>query len=282
VKIAVSGGSGFIGRHVTRALNARGMQPVLLCRQTSNLDPSLRHLRVDFDMDRNGGNAYRAAGEPDVLVHLAWGGLPNYMSLHHFETELTRQYRFLRSLIEQGLRHIVVAGTCFEYGMQSGPLREDMDTRPSNPYGFAKDTLRRQLQFLRTEQEFGLTWARLFYVYGPGQSTGSLLPQLARAVANGAPAFPMSGGEQLRDFLPVEEAAGHIVALAAARADAGIINICSGTPTSVRTLVERWLRENGWRIELEFGRYPYPSYEPMAFWGDRTKMDVWLGRLAAV
>ncbi len=53
-----------------------------------------------------------------------------------------------------------------------------------------------------------------------------------------------------------------------AQRDIGAINICSGNPISVRKLVEHWLNENAWKIELNLGYYPYPDYEPMAFWLD--------------
>jgi dTDP-6-deoxy-L-talose 4-dehydrogenase (NAD+) len=39
----------------------------------------------------------------------------------------------------------------------------------------------------------------------------------------------------------------------------------------VRALVERWMAENGWTMRLELGRYPYPDYEPLAFWGDASR-----------
>jgi dTDP-6-deoxy-L-talose 4-dehydrogenase (NAD+) len=49
--------------------------------------------------------------------------------------------------------------------------------------------------------------------------------------------------------------------------------VCSGEPISVRKLVEGWIKDNGWSIGLDLGHYPYPDYEPMAFWGDRQKLD---------
>jgi len=71
----------------------------------------------------------------------------------------------------------------------------------------------------------------------------------------------------------VTEVARTLVALALKDQDAGPVNVCSGRPCSVRSLVEGWLREHRWSIELELGHYPYPDYEPMAFWGDRQKLD---------
>ena len=117
-------------------------------------------------------------GRPDALIHLAWGGLPNYQSLHHYEQELPAHYRLLKDLVGDGLTNLVVAGTCFEYGMQSGPLGETMAAVPANPYALAKDTLRQQLQLLQRELPFALTWARLFYLHGEGQAQTALLPQL--------------------------------------------------------------------------------------------------------
>ena len=185
-------------------------------------------------------------------------------------------YWFLKGLVESGLRSIFVAGTCFEYGMQSGSLNESIETHPNTPYGFAKDVLRRQLEYLKMVNPFSLTWGRLFYLYGQGQSKNSLQPQLQRAVECGNKVFNMSGGEQLRDYLPVEEIAKYIVSLALQTEDIGIINICSGEPISVRKLVENWIVDNDYRIKLNLGYYPYPDYEPMAFWGDQHKLNCYL------
>jgi dTDP-6-deoxy-L-talose 4-dehydrogenase (NAD+) len=274
VKVAVTGTTGFIGRHVVAELERRSICPVLICRPSTELSAGLsKNTVVRMDLLDPPANAFESIGRPDALIHLAWGGLPNYKSLHHFEQELPAQYRFLKQLIESGLATLLVTGTCFEYGMQSGPLREDLEARPENPYGFAKDSLRRELEYLRQIKPFQLTWARLFYLYGDGQAESSLLPQLKKAVERGNRRFNMSGGEQLRDYLPVADVAKHLVSLATSAGDHGVVNICSGKPVSVRNIVERWIGENAWNMALNLGHYPYPTYEPMAFWGDRTKLD---------
>jgi nucleoside-diphosphate-sugar epimerase len=274
LKVAVTGAGGFIGRHVLAELDRLAVPATLLLRPGAALPDSARaHRVIRLDLNDAPAGAFELAGRPDVLIHLAWGGLPNYKALHHFERELPAQYRFLKHMVDAGLRHAVVSGTCFEYGMQSGPLSEDMPAAPSNPYGLAKDMLRRQLEHLQREQPFALTWARLFYLHGEGQAPNSLLPLLRSAVARGDTVFPMSGGEQLRDYLSVTEVAQHLVALALGAQGCGIVNLCSGKPISVRALVEGWIAENGWAITPALGRFPYPDHEPMAFWGDRRKLD---------
>jgi nucleoside-diphosphate-sugar epimerase len=269
MRIAVTGASGFIGRHVLSALVGRDLRVVAtrLRGEPFRAGSTSKVQWISLDIREPPSKCLEELGRPDVLLHLAWAGLPNYRSLHHFETELPAQYRFLSGLIREGLSSLVVAGTCFEYGCQSGPLSPDQPTLPDNPYGFAKDSLRRQLEFLKNEHPFDLTWARLFYVYGEGQAESSLYAQLRKAISEGLPVFKMSGGEQLRDFMPVTEVAEHLTSLALEGEGLGIVNVCSGVPMSVRNLVEGWIRENGWDIELELGHFPYPDYEPMAFWG---------------
>lgn len=269
MRIALTGATGFIGRYVLQALINLNVEVVAVTRDPAKLS-DVKDLVQILELDLSAEcDFYQLMGAPDILIHLAWDGLPNYKSLHHFESELPRQYKFLKCMVESGLSSVFVTGTCFEYGMQSGPLSAKMKTEPTNPYGFAKDVLRKQLQFLKENSKFNLTWARLFYMFGEGQPINSLYPQLRQAVERGDKVFNLSGGEQLRDYLPVKTVAETIVKMALEKRDIGATNICSGTPISVKDLVRQWVRANGWNIDLNFGYYPYPDYEPMEFWGVR-------------
>jgi len=279
VKIVLTGATGFIGRHVAAECAGRGLAPTIVCRPGTTVPPELpASAIVECDIAAPPDDLYQALDRPDVVIHLAWDGLPDYKSLRHIEEELPAQYRFLKRLIVSGVRHCVVAGTCLEYGLQCGELSEECAARPITAYGFAKDSLRRQLQFLHTYHRFSLTWARLFYTYGAGQPKTSLYTQLRAAALRGDTHFPMSAGEQLRDYLPVEDVARAVVALALRSDGADIVNVCAGRAVSVRRLVEQWIEANGWAITPDLGCYPYPDYEPLAFWGARGKLDSLLER----
>jgi nucleoside-diphosphate-sugar epimerase len=271
MRIVLTGASGFIGQHVLRALKAQGIEPYVVCRNNTPSGVSEDHI-ISMDLHALPPDPFEVMGRPDLLIHMAWGGLPNYRSLYHVVEEAPAHVRFLSTMVHSGLKKLVVTGTCFEYGMIEGELREDLPTNPQNPYGLAKDYLRCTLEMMRVPQTFDFTWARLFYTHGPGQAQSSLLPQLERAIAASDLSFPMSGGEQLRDFMPVERLAENLVALALTQGHHGVVNLCSGQPISVQCLVKDRLEALGAEIELHFGAYPYPDYEPMAFWGNRDKM----------
>ena len=277
MKVALTGGTGFVGRHVTAVLAGAGHKVTLLVRPGCKLPDVLHHhqaLEIDFADTSN--SAFVRAGEPDVLIHLAWSGLGDFRAHAHFEHELPLHYRFLRAMVANGLPRLVVTGTCLEYGLQNGVLTEEADTRPVCAYGLAKDTLRRQLELLQGIQPFDLTWARLFYLHGDGQPERALWPSLKRAAESGQLSFAMSPGDQLRDYLPVRDVAEILGALASLDRGQGIVNVCSGRPQAVRSLVESWIKAHNWSLTLDLGAYPYADYEPLAFWGCRSKLDACL------
>ncbi len=279
-KIAITGGSGFIGRYVLKNLLERNIDVIALTRDPSRLS-DLEHPKLklfEHDIHSKPLISFKEIGSPDVLLHLAWCGLPNYRSLHHYESELPVHYNFLKHLIEDGLKKVVVTGTCFEYGMKSGELSEELDVNPDNPYGFAKDCLRKELQFLQTEINFGLSWARLFYLWGEGQARNSLYPLICEAIESGSLDFDMSDGEQKRDYLPVEQVAEYLTQLSLDVDSAGVVNVCSGRPVTVKELVKNWVREKKSNINLNYGKYPYPDYEPMEFWGSSAKLNAILDK----
>ncbi|MFJ2282665.1 NAD-dependent epimerase/dehydratase family protein [Pseudomonas sp. NPDC087803] len=269
MKALVTGATGFVGRHLVAALLARGCDVRAVARNsdTAATMPWINDVEfVAVDIHAADLDIAALTDGIDVLAHLAWPGLPNYRALFHFEHNLMADYRFIKGAVEAGVRQVLVTGTCFEYGMQSGPLSENVEPQPGNPYGLAKHTLHLFLQNLQQEKPFTLQWARLFYLHGEGQNPNSLLAALDRAIDAGEASFNMSGGEQLRDFLPIQTAAGYLAAILHQRDFNGVINCASGQAISVRTLVEQRLRERGASIDLNLGHYPYPTHEPMAFW----------------
>lgn len=276
MKVLVTGATGFIGKYVVEELLRRNYE-VIASSKTVEEGSACEWLEqtefIACDINKIREDYFNFFKKPDLLIHLAWENLPNYKDLFHIEKNLFSNYRFIKNMVEHGLKDVTVTGTCLEYGMQNGALSESMESKPDNSYSIAKDTLRKFLEQLQKSFEFVLKWSRLFYMYGKGQSPHSILSQLQQALDNGDAEFNMSGGEQVRDYLPVEKVAEYIVKIATQRQVTGIINCCSGAGITIKGLVEDYLRQKGKHIRLNLGYYSYPDYEPMAFWGDVTKLN---------
>ncbi len=270
MKVLVTGATGFVGRHLVGALLIKGFEVRAVARRLEVARQMSWFESVEFveaDIHAAGLDCVALTAGIDAMAHLAWPGLPNYQALSHFERTLPADYEFIKQVVSNGVRQVLVTGTCFEYGLQSGPLSEQTSAHPNTPYGLAKNTLRVFLEALQRERPFTLQWARLFYLYGPGQNPNSLLASLDRAIDAGERQFNMSVGDQLRDYLAIEQAAVLLAQLVAQPDCNGVINCCSGRPISVRALVEQRVRQRNSSIALNLGHYGYSAHEPMAFWG---------------
>ena len=274
MRIAITGASGFIGGHVRKALSKSGHEIVLVSRKPESLKPmAANETVVEIDFHRSNNDWFNSLGQPDVVLHLAWSGLPNYLDTHHLEVEYPAQIKFLTQLIQNGLKKLVVTGTCYEYGLCSGAILESQMTMPNTPYGVAKDLLRKSLEELKKSHEFELTWARVFYPYGDGQAETSLFTQLKTAAVNGKTRFDMGGGKQVLDFISVDEVAKILVNLSIENSKVGVLNIGSGKPKSVIEFVNEQIQKNKWLIRPKIGAIPDREYEPHSFWADTSKLD---------
>lgn len=275
-KVLVTGATGFIGRHVVKALLKHDLDVITTSRNQYLAKDVEWYKDVEYlpyDFNKGADSVYKYFHKPDVIVDLAWEGLPNYHNLAHFEINVPSHYRFIKQMVEAGSKSVVVAGSCLEYGLVDGEVTEKDLTNPITAYGLAKDTLRKYLQLLKETTPFNFNWMRLFYVYGDGQNAKSLYQLLEQAVKNEQLEFKMSEGKQVRDFIHVSDVAGYIAAVAANQLDCGLINIGSGKPITVKEFVENTLKKHNHKMNLKLGYYPYTDYEPMSFWASTSKLS---------
>ena len=265
--VLLTGGTGFIGRHVLGSLKKKGVNVVVASRRPFENLPDVQYVVFDLHSPETYKNVL--AYSYDAVIHLAWQGLPNYLSNEHLLSELPHQVRFLTWLVDKGVTNLTVSGTCFEYGLKEGGLGVSSSCEPITYYGIAKNALRQYLQVMQqnVDSAFDLKWLRLFYVYGPGQAKSSLFSQLNAAIKNSDKVFNMSKGDQQRDFIYVAKAADNIVMHALSSTSRPIINIGSGVALPVVDFVNGILKNSGVKMTLNLGYYDCPRYEPHCFWG---------------
>lgn len=273
MKIAITGATGFIGRHVRNALTKTDHKVILVIRSIEKVgDRSANEEIVIADLNEVRTDWFELFGKPDAVLHLAWGGLPNYLDSYHLDVELPVQSRFLTALICSGLKKLVVTGTCYEYGISSGALSEKQETNPNTPYGIAKDKLRKEVFKLQSTKRFDLTWARIFYPYGEGQSETSLYSQLKNCANSGIEEFKLYNGGSKLDFVSVETVASSLLKLLGWHG-LGLINIGSANPRSVFNFAQDLIKVNGWEISLQIEKNGDRNFESKEFWADVAKLQ---------
>ena len=82
--------------------------------------------------------------------------------------------------INAGIKNILVAGTCFEYGLVNGPIKSNTICNPTNMYAIGKNLLHKMLLLEKKKLSFNLLWTRIFYPYGENQKSGIVLSELQR------------------------------------------------------------------------------------------------------
>lgn len=215
--------------------------------------------------------------EGDKVIILSWRNIPNYDKVFHFTENLFAIFEFVCFCVDRGAREIDITGTCYEYGMQNGCLDEEVNTFPISCYAVAKDSLRRILESYLSSRDVVLKWFRIFYPYGEFQNPNSLYPSLMNAIKCREDSFKCSQGDQIRDFIHVDECSLMMVEMIDSVSACGIINIGSGSPISIRDFLEKHISINQSNIKLELGFYPRRKDEPLSFWADIGKYNRFLG-----
>jgi nucleoside-diphosphate-sugar epimerase len=266
MRVVTTGATGFIGRHVTAALLAQGNPVTALVRDVERARRLQLAQGADFiEFDLAQAQLPLAARDASALIHCAWGDVRDHGSIRHVEEHAANSYRFIKSAIASGVAKVIVTGTSWEYGEVYGPVCASTTPRPKTLYGIGKHLLHQMLRGLQQHMKFDLVWARLFYMYGDGDDPRSLIALFDRALDSAERVFNMSLGEQLHDFLPVDDGAKRLAWLL--DAPDGVYNVCSGQPISLRRLLEQRMREKNRTIELNLGYYPYRKQDSMALWG---------------
>ncbi len=210
---------------------------------------------------------------PTHLLHLAWVVTPGAFWASPLNWPWVDASRTLLAAFGAvGGQRVVMVGSCSEYAASADPCVEGRTPlAPTTVYSACKAATSVMLPaFARHHGVGSAAWARLFYLYGPGEQPDRLVPSVIRTLLRDEP-MPCSHGEQVRDFLYIEEVADALAALLDSPVT-GDVNIASGRPITLRAFLSMSGAQLGRERLLEFGARPARPDEPATLTADVTRL----------
>ncbi|MCA2655372.1 NAD(P)-dependent oxidoreductase [Microcystis sp. M061S2] len=267
MKVLITGASGFVGSHVARLLVAEGCEVYALVRESSNrwrirdILPSMYLRQSDLVAFEN-VNTYLQEIKPELCIHLAWYAVPGkYLNSQENLDSIQASINLLSQLAELGCKRFVGIGTCFEYDLSLGYLSESSLTKPITLYAATKVALSTILQQFAQITEMEIAWIRLFYQYGPMEDEQRLIPSVISSLLRDE-VVKTTKGEQIRDFLHIEDVASAIWAVAKSNVS-GVVNVGSGQPVTVGQIALELGNLLGKPDLIHLGALPYRPNDPM-------------------
>jgi nucleoside-diphosphate-sugar epimerase len=277
-RVLLTGATGFVGRHCVAGLVRHGYEvhAVTSRGEPPEAEAGVLWHRADL---LDGAAVDRLVGDvrPQDLLHLAWFAVPGqfWTSLENYRWARASLDLFL-AFVRHGGERVVGAGSCAEYDWRYGHGREDLTPlAPGTPYGQCKAATGQLLGSLAARTDVSAAWGRIFFLYGPYEAPGRLVPSVAESLLRGERAR-CTHGEQLRDFLHVQDAADGFVELLRSRVG-GAVDLASGRPTRILEVVRGLAERLGRPDAVDFGALPARAGEPLVLTAEAARARDELG-----
>lgn len=265
MRVLVTGGAGFIGSHLVRALLARGDQVRVLDNYSTGRRENLAGLSgslsvLEGDLRDPDAVDEAARGVEQIFHQAAMVSVPQ--STHDpvacTAVNVQGSLNVFDAARRTGVTRVIAASSCAVYGDSDAlPLAEDGEITSLSPYAASKRAMEVYAEMYARTFDLPVVSLRYFNVYGPGQNPASdyaaVIPIFIRRALEGRPLIVHGDGSQQRDFIYVGDVVRANLLAAAAPLEPGeVFNVCTGEATSLIDLVKSLSRELPGALETEF------------------------------
>lgn len=274
-RVLVTGAGGFIGRQALPLLRQKQFEIYALTSR-SRKEEGIHWMECDL-LRSHSLQQLCAEIKPTHLLHLAW------VTEHgHFWKSLENidwvkfSIALVQAFVKAGGERVVCAGTCAEYDWTKGePLEENALCTPSTLYGISKLAFQQLLSAYAREAPFSQSWGRIFYLYGPHEAPTRFIPALIRGLLQ-KKEIPCSHGNQIRDFLYVQDVAHALVSLLDSNVQ-GPVNIASGIGVTLKEVIGQIAEILGHHDLVKYNALPSPSDDPPSLVASTNRLQTELG-----
>jgi len=277
-RVLVTGGTGFVGRHLSLRLVSMGCTVHSITRQQSLIqeesDQCGLHWHL-YDGTTSGMIAILQQTKPDLVIHLASLFLSQHTSqnLHDLiDSNVLFGTQLLEAMDSCGVRLLLNTGTSWQ-NYQNAPYS------PVNLYAATKQAFEDIALYYCQARNMSMLTLRLFDTYGPDDPRPKLLPLLKRAARTGE-WLELSPGEQLLDLVYIDDVVD-CFECACQRLLDGLVRlpevfaISSGNPVSLRELTRLYVSVTHKPLNIEWGARPYRDREVMIPWDTGKVLPEW-------
>lgn len=275
--VLLTGGGGFLGANLIRALVKEGAKVFCLLRpgkdywRLIDIPGSFEVIEVDLEDCAGLTEAVRSV-RPRVIYHLAaYGNSSKHKDFGKMlKVNIAATARLLESLKNIPYDCLVFAGTSSEYGFKDHAMREGEPEEPMSYYGITKLAATHLCRLHSTTQGKRVVTLRLFSVYGPYEDPGRFIPTALCAAMDGAP-LPLTEGKETHDFVYVDDVTEAFLRAPSLEQPRGrVINACSGVHHTNREVVEIIEKVLGTRVDVRSGAYRRRSWDTELWLGDNS------------
>lgn len=262
MNILVTGGAGFIGKHLVKFLIENKHNVSILDNFSNSDKKSLSKFEknqikiIEGDI-RNDTEILKATKEQDVVIHLA-AKISVEESVKNpsetFEINVKGTEKILKSCKKNGVKKIIVASSAAVYGEgdQQNKIKEESTLNPISPYGESKIGMENKIKEFCTENKMNYVILRFFNIYGKGQSKeyAGVITKFLEKIKENKDLEVFGDGLQTRDFVAIDDIINSI-SMAMEYNKNGIFNIGSGKKITINDLAKLMIKLSGKKLDIK-------------------------------